>query len=234
MECVWIRYILKGECIIIHLYPVSTGWQKKQDHWHWECLETGKCRRSGHLWRDPPEPEKVGLVHQFSTFHLLIDFFHNPGATSQRWRLKCSLQNMTLTAMEFSGDTKKWEKIMREKKMFWFSWEEGAQIVEDLENDKIDQVESLDKIDHRKKFIKIINNWPEPLQLAFRNMIYIVIHGHHIHYQHLDDQYQCHDAIFQNRPVSGKRPGSSRPVSGALEHQRINHEEFSMFVNMAQ
>merc|ERR1719219_1017980 len=51
-----------------------------------------------------------------------------------------------------------------------FSWEEGAQIVEDLENDKIDQ----------------------------------------------------------NRPVSGKRPGSSRPVSGALEHQRINHEEFSM------
>merc|ERR1719220_2937576 len=41
-----------------------------------------------------------------------------------------------------------------------FSWEEGAHIVEDLENDKIDQ----------------------------------------------------------NRPVSGKRPGSSRPVSGALDH----------------
>jgi len=51
-----------------------------------------------------------------------------------------------------------------------FSWEEGAQIVEDLENDKIDQ----------------------------------------------------------NRPPSGKRPGSSRPVSGALDHQRINHEEFGM------
>ena len=41
---------------------------------------------------------------------------------------------------------KKANENMSDIKTF-ISWEEGAQIVEDLENDKIDQVESLDPID---------------------------------------------------------------------------------------
>ena len=43
---------------------------------------------------------------------------------------------------------KKDKKMQNKTKMILLSWEEGAQIVEDLENDKIDQVESLDPIYH--------------------------------------------------------------------------------------
>ena len=104
--------------------------------------------------------------------------------------------------------------------MISFSWEEGAQIVEDLENDKIDQVQKKNnnyKQVGQNNIIITKNNcpafgkWPGCSQL-FHN------------------KFVKNQSNVQNRPPSGKRPGSSRPVSGALEHQRINHEEFSMYV----
>ena len=79
---------------------------------------------------------------------ILMDDLYILGATSPRWKSRCSLQSMTRTVMEFSGCHQiRYMHLSSDlciHLMSTLSWEEGAQIVEDLENDKIDQV-SLEK-----------------------------------------------------------------------------------------
>ena len=116
------------------------------------------------------------------------------GATSPRWKSRCSLQSMTRTVMEFSGC-------------------------------------------HPLRYMHLSSD------LCIHLMCYSQLGGGSTNSWGSGERqdwpgfsWKCksttwnHSKMLQNRPPSGKRPGSSRPVSGALDHQRINHEEFGMWV----